>query len=60
MAEATGPLAAAGTDAVKRLGDKPQLLTLRLDDGGVIEIAAAQGDSKLLLGPFADVPPSRA
>lgn len=60
VAAAVGPLAAADTDGVRRLGDKPQLLTLRLDDGGVIEIAAAQGDSQLLLGPFADGSPSRA
>ena len=54
------PLTAADPDAVKRLGDEPQLLTLRLDDGAVIEVAAAQGDSELLLGPFGEAPPAIA
>ena len=54
------PLVPADTDAVKRLGGQPQLLTLRLDGGAVIEIAVARGDSELLLGPFGDIAPSTA
>ena len=55
VVKAEAPLAAADTDEVKRLGEQPQLLTLRLDDDASLEVAAAQGDSKLLLGPFEQV-----
>jgi hypothetical protein len=55
------PLPVAGADGgvepidageVKGLGDDPRLLTLRLDSGDVVQVAAAGADADLLEGPF--------
>ena len=46
-------------DAVKRLGPAPRVLSLRVDGGSTIELAAAEPDELRMLGPFAGaaVPP---
>ena len=44
-----GPNAAA----VKRLGPAPRVLSLRVDGGSTIELAAAEPDELRMLGPFA-------
>ena len=43
---------AANADEWKRLGDEPRVLTLRLDDDSVIEVAASRENEQLLVGPF--------
>jgi len=43
---------AANPDDWKRLGDAPRLLTLRLDDDSVIEVAASRENEQLLADPF--------
>jgi hypothetical protein len=54
-------LAAAGCDQavrttcrveVRRLGTHPVVLLVRLDDGRTVEVAARQGDTGVLAGPF--------
>jgi hypothetical protein len=46
---ATGPLVV--TDA-KGLGDEPSSVSLHLDDGSTLDVAAARSDAELLPGPF--------
>jgi hypothetical protein len=46
-----GPKAADPGD-VKHLGDAPQVVTLRLDSGAVIQVAAARAAADLLAGPL--------
>lgn len=36
----------------KRLGERPQLVGLRLDGDAVVEVAAAEDDASKLVGPF--------
>ena len=50
--EVTQPLRKADPDQFKRLGDSPVTLQLRLDDGTIIEVAAAAEASDHVQGPF--------
>jgi hypothetical protein len=43
---------AAPQDDVKGLGDNPTLLTLTLDNGAVVELAAPAEARELMVGPF--------
>ena len=52
VASVEGQVEAANPDDWKRLGDEPRVLTLRLDDDSVIEVAAKRDDEQLLVGPF--------
>jgi hypothetical protein len=42
----------ASTDEVKRLGDSPRALRLRLDGGSIVALAFAEMDEKKALGPL--------
>jgi hypothetical protein len=54
-AVAAGPRT-AHPPMVKGLGPAPVVVSLRLDDGSVIELAAAEDDDVTIWGPYADAP----
>ena len=51
----TGPDTADPAE-VKRLGPDPRVVTLRVDGGSSVELAAGEPDELRMLGPFADTP----
>ncbi len=59
VAAVTSPPTKGDPTGVKGLGPAPVVVSLRLDDGSVIELAAAHDDDVRILGPYADVAASQ-
>jgi hypothetical protein len=55
VAQVPGPLVPAGPSEVKRLGPAPVTLSVVLDNGAVLQVAAAPEAREDLGGPFATV-----
>jgi hypothetical protein len=55
VARATGSLTVDGTDAVSGLDPDPYVLTLVLDSGASMQLAAPAKDRDIMVGPFATV-----
>jgi hypothetical protein len=47
-----GVMHGVSRSSVPGLGDAPLVLPVQLDDGPIVEVAAAQSDRTLLVGPF--------
>jgi hypothetical protein len=52
VARVTGPIAATSPDTVKKLGPKPIVLPLVLDDNTTVEVAAPADSREIVVGPF--------
>jgi hypothetical protein len=52
VGRATGSLVAGHPDEVRELGEEPLLLTLILDGGASVQLAAPSDDRDAMVGPF--------
>ena len=55
VASVTGPITTASPDDVKKLGPRPMLLALVVDDGSTVELAAPDDARDAMVGPFCGV-----